>query len=411
MGKVIGEQEEIWLSIVVPVYNAESYLCRCVDSILAQTFKEFELILVDDGSGDCSGEICDEYAQKDRRVKVIHIGNGGSVTARKTGISFAKGKYIGFVDADDYIEPIMFEELLKSIKKCDADFIHTGYIEECPDSNNYIFEFEDGLFDLPQIEDREKFLTDYVLCAYKGRIRYSLWSKLFRRELITKCFLQLPEEQQLGEDLLCLCLCIMESKRILLRKHALYHYVVRISSLSHMPKEDFIIKNVELCHYIIGILKNYIGKFSKNMNQNICCYLVREFVGMIALVKNESIRIQCFYIKNIDRFRGMKIVLYGAGKVGQDYYAQICRYNDIKIAAWIDSDSKNCKFEYTEVLDISSLSKSEYELIIIAVKADGVAKEIENMLLGYGISRDKIFWESPSDILEDGLFMADKNFL
>ena len=85
MGKVIGEQEEIWLSIVVPVYNAESYLCRCVDSILAQTFKEFELILVDDGSGDCSGEICDEYAQKDRRVKVIHMSSLGNSIANRQG--------------------------------------------------------------------------------------------------------------------------------------------------------------------------------------------------------------------------------------------------------------------------------------------------------------------------------------
>ncbi|MGM0167266.1 hypothetical protein IGI39_002246 [Enterococcus sp. AZ135] len=114
------------ISIIVPVYNVEKYLNKCVDSILNQTFKDFELILVDDGSPDNSGLICDEYAKKDSRVKVIHKENGGLSDARNAGIDVAKGKYLGFIDSDDYISEDMYEFLYTNIVKEDADLSICG---------------------------------------------------------------------------------------------------------------------------------------------------------------------------------------------------------------------------------------------------------------------------------------------
>ncbi|EME8139564.1 glycosyltransferase, partial [Enterococcus faecium] len=99
------------ISIIVPIYNVEQYLRKCVDSILAQTFTDFEVILVDDGSPDNSGAICDEYAKLDSRVRVIHKENGGLSDARNAGIEIAKGKYLGFVDSDDFIDKDMYEIL------------------------------------------------------------------------------------------------------------------------------------------------------------------------------------------------------------------------------------------------------------------------------------------------------------
>ncbi|MGL5989242.1 glycosyltransferase family 2 protein [Cetobacterium sp.] len=101
----------IKISIIVPVYKVEPYLRKCIDSILAQTFKDFELILVDDGSPDSCGDICDEYAKKDKRIKVIHKKNGGQSSARNAGLDIAEGEYIGFVDSDDWIETDMYEIL------------------------------------------------------------------------------------------------------------------------------------------------------------------------------------------------------------------------------------------------------------------------------------------------------------
>lgn len=114
------------ISIIVPVYNVEKYLHKCVDSILAQTFTDFELILVDDGSPDNSGAICDEYEKKDERVKVIHKKNGGLSDARNAGIDAAQGRYFGFVDSDDYIENDMYELLYKNIIENSAEMSICG---------------------------------------------------------------------------------------------------------------------------------------------------------------------------------------------------------------------------------------------------------------------------------------------
>ena len=111
----------IKISIIVPVYNVEKYLRKCIDSILNQTFKDFELILVDDGSTDDSGKICDEYSLKDSRIKVIHKENGGQSSARNMGLDVAQGEYIGFVDSDDWIEKDMYEILYRNCKMKDGD--------------------------------------------------------------------------------------------------------------------------------------------------------------------------------------------------------------------------------------------------------------------------------------------------
>lgn len=407
MEKMIREEEKYLLSVVVPIYNAEPYLHRCIDSILAQTFKGFELILIDDGSVDNSGNICDEYMLQDKRIKAYHIKNSGSVVARKVGLAYACGKYIGFVDADDYIEPVMFETLLTSIEVSGADFIHTGYIEENLDSSSPVLGFEEGVIDLPQMEDRGKFLADYVLYAENKKICNSVWTKLFKRELIVKCFSQLPEEQQFGEDLLCLCLCILESKRILMRRCTLYHYVIRENSLSHISKEDFIIKNVGLCFCLVNILKKYYGIFDLYLKKCLCYYFARDYMGIIEMLNGKSIKMPFFYMKNIDRFRGLRIVIYGAGGVGQDYYSQFCRYPDIQIVAWIDSNWQKCQFEYAKVVSLSSLREDNYEKIIIAVKADVTAGKIETLLLEHGVPKDKIYWESPTNVLDAGLLCKE----
>ena len=115
------------LSIIVPVYKVEEYLDKCVKSILAQTFTDYELILVDDGSPDRCGELCEQWKAKDKRIKVIHKKNGGLSDARNAGIDICKGDYIGFVDSDDYISPKMFEILVRNMEKYHADISMCGY--------------------------------------------------------------------------------------------------------------------------------------------------------------------------------------------------------------------------------------------------------------------------------------------
>lgn len=124
------KQNECLISIVVPVYNVEKYLVRCLDSIINQSIREIEIILVDDGSTDISGDICDKYALQDERIKVIHKENGGLVSARQAGIKVASGQYIGFVDSDDWIESNMFQSLYKEAVLNNADAVAEGMLED-----------------------------------------------------------------------------------------------------------------------------------------------------------------------------------------------------------------------------------------------------------------------------------------
>lgn len=116
------------LSVIVPVYNVENYLSDCIDSILNQTYSNFELFLVDDGSPDRCGEICDEYAKKDTRIKVIHKENGGQGSARNRALDVASGDYIAFVDSDDYIEPNMYEVMIEALERTNSDMSLCGFI-------------------------------------------------------------------------------------------------------------------------------------------------------------------------------------------------------------------------------------------------------------------------------------------
>lgn len=115
------------ISVIIPVFKVEKYLSRCIESILNQTYTSIEVILVDDGSPDECGEICDMYAKKDKRVKVIHKENGGQGSARNAGLNVATGDYISFIDSDDWIDKDMYEELLLVAKKTDADIVEAGY--------------------------------------------------------------------------------------------------------------------------------------------------------------------------------------------------------------------------------------------------------------------------------------------
>ena len=124
------------ISVIIPVYNVEQYLSKCLDSVVNQTYKNLEVILVDDGSTDNSGKICDEFALKDNRIIVIHKSNGGLSSARNEGLKFAKGQYVGFVDSDDYIEIGMYEKLLEVSLKYGSDVVCSNYYRV---TNNKIY--------------------------------------------------------------------------------------------------------------------------------------------------------------------------------------------------------------------------------------------------------------------------------
>lgn len=170
----------MFFSVILPIYNVEKYLCECIDSILSQTFGDFELILVDDGSKDGSGKICDEYAERDNRIKVIHKENGGQASARNAGFDAAEGECIVFIDSDDFVVDISFlKTLYDKFKSSGSDIVlykHAKYFETLSKCD-YSFDF------VEKIENNDEILLELVKRdAYFGMA----WSKSFKREIAEK---------------------------------------------------------------------------------------------------------------------------------------------------------------------------------------------------------------------------------
>lgn len=224
------------LSIIVPVYNAEKYLDRCVNSIMHQTFQDFELILVDDGSMDASGKMCDEYGKKYTNIKIIHQMNGGIGSARNTGILNSTGEFIGFVDNDDFISPIMFENLIQVAIETNSDIVSCNHQK--------LYDFSEGR------SQSETLLTQYNIISYnpiqalhslyKGEnLQWLVWDKIFRRSLFENC---LFEKVVVMEDVLILPQLLYKSEKTTYLDAKFYFYYVRKGSTinSSLSFEKFI---------------------------------------------------------------------------------------------------------------------------------------------------------------------------
>lgn len=206
------------ISVIVPVYNVEPYLEKCLDSIIGQTYKDLEILVIDDGSTDRSGEICDNYAQKDKRIKVFHTENQGLSTARNLGLDHAKGEYIGFVDSDDWIEPDMYACLLKNAEQTSADIAECGVFLEYQNKT----------------EERKKQKAELtgekaVQALLLGKLNEGVWNKLWKRQ----CFdtIRFPQGR-VFEDVATTYIVFSSADHVIAIPESKYHYLKRKDSLS-----------------------------------------------------------------------------------------------------------------------------------------------------------------------------------
>lgn len=232
--------EQSLISIIIPVYNGEKYLRPCIDSILQQTYKHWELLLIDDGSKDTSGAICDEYAS-DPRISVVHKENGGQASARNQGVAMAKGEYISFVDCDDWIEADMYESMLQTMQEQQAEIIICGYLEEYMNRQKRVR--ADGKMVVYDV-------TEAVKLVLQGKIGSYLWSMLFRREVVQE---QMPNLNPY-EDHATIFKWISHAHRVVVLHQAFYHYRQLESSSLHIYNtrngNHFFMAIKERYHYI-----------------------------------------------------------------------------------------------------------------------------------------------------------------
>ncbi|WP_042199052.1 glycosyltransferase family 2 protein [Paenibacillus camerounensis] len=243
------------ISIIVPVYNAENYIDRCIKSIQNQTYSDFELILVDDGSNDNSFEICRKYSKTDQRIKLIRTENFGVSSARNEGLRIAKGEYVGFVDSDDWIEADMYEILIRNIIEFNADISCCNYYMNSDSSENTI-ENQEKYIEL--FNNVENCMNSFLERKIFGN---SVCNKLFSTKVINHDF---NESLAIGEDAIFLFESCLNSKKIISCNEAKYHYYVRIGSAT---KTSFSEKVFEILTFSDEIVKKVSNYCPENINK------------------------------------------------------------------------------------------------------------------------------------------------
>lgn len=382
------------ISIVIPVYNVDMYIETCIRSVINQTYRNLEIIMVDDGSTDRSGDICDYYAESDDRVTVIHQNNQGLVRARKTGLKKATGDYVANVDGDDWVEENYIEVMLNNIDG-DVDYVQCGFIYE--NSMNKKFATDYQTIELN--ENTRKQLYEAWLEDADEKLGSQMFNKLFKRELICRCYECVDDEYTQGEDLIAFTYYFAHASRIVLARECLYHYRIRENSLSHnkdgitlMFKED------RLTAYMYELIKKTYPDINIVTLNN---WVIRRKYNSINNCQSiKNIHLNKYIYPEAANLCNKKVVIYGAGNVGQDYVQQLSMYENIEIVLWVDKNWSQYSYEWRRVKSPQYIDECEFDCIIIAVLNEKVARTIiEELHNKYNIDSYKLNWEKPELIV------------
>ena len=248
------------LSIIVPVYNTGEYLHRCIKSVLEQTLSDIEIILVDDGSLDKSGEICDEYAKKDERVKVIHKENEGASVARNVGISISCGEYVGFVDSDDWIEKNMYENMIKKAKETDAEIVMCDAVtkyDNKPDEPDTITQIKESCV-LEKVD-----ISPGLLLELSG----SVWRCIYKLQFINDNKLKFQPHIAFSEDRIFNIQALGYTSKCAYIKEAYYNRYINKDSIVHKFHPDYFESIKEVHKYTNKALSDAWGNDEKYIQE------------------------------------------------------------------------------------------------------------------------------------------------
>lgn len=229
MGEVVRYNRRIdMFSIIIPVYNCERIIQKSISSIISQSFESWELILVDDGSKDNSGLICDKFSAQDSRIKTCHINNGGPARARNEGLELAKGQYILFVDADDFLEKDTLQKLYNIIENNKPELVIFSYYNDCimngTVQNNFVRRLKTGT-----CQSNQEFKQVYMDLDSRY-MTYPVWNKVYSRQLINDCQAFFPEDVHLAEDFVFNMRVYTAVQKVIMIDEPLYHYVFQASN-------------------------------------------------------------------------------------------------------------------------------------------------------------------------------------
>lgn len=388
------------ISIIIPVYQAENYLEECIKSVLAQTYVNIEIILVNDGSTDKSGAICDKYALLDNRIIVIHQENLGVTQTRKNAFLASKGEYIGFVDADDWIDTNMYQHLYDMMQEHQVEFVQSGILFEgevhartleCGRVGRYINK------------------SSVTNCSYRymhnsdsrsvAKISPHLWNKLFRREVLEQFLLVVPPEIRWGEDRACVYAAVPFIDSIYITDMASYHYRQHGASAVHLEQQlgEQSLNSLNLFyHHLCNLFETHQDKqlLLAELNE----YYKVKFVAALKNLLPQAIHIRYTdYEIPMRKLSGVnRIVVYGAGNVGQSYIQQLETMENMELVAIVDKMKCGTQYKGYQIVEPKDIVNLNYDKIMIAVLREEIANQIKTELMNeYKIEEQELLWCQP----------------
>ena len=361
------------ISVIVPIFNAEEYLDECICSIINQTYKNIEIILINDGSKDASLQICEKYKKLDNRIFVLNKENEGLVKARKDGASMAKGDYVTFLDADDWIDV----ETLDKCMKDKADIISYGLIEEYGYKISYKKnKIGAGYYNKEEIK---KYIVPKMLC-YENFFEFgvipNMGCKIIKRDLFLSEMKGISNSVTVGEDVDFLVGIIKKANSLVLRDDCYLHYRQHRES---MMKSYLSIESIR------QLYEDMIKKVEFNedeLKKQIDIYII-----FVLLLKRMDI---IFPILTDLHMLENNVAIYGAGGFGMSVYREVANNKKINKIVIIDKCWENLQNEHFKVYDKSILFENEVDKVIISILNSNVSKMIKTELIDMGINQNKI---------------------
>lgn len=376
------------ISVIITVYNVRNYMDICIKSVINQTYKNLEIILVDDGSTDGSGKKCEEWGERDRRIKIIHKENGGAVSARRAGVEAATGDYIGFVDADDWIEPDMYELMADMGIVENVDIVSVEDIREYEDGRSHVerIRLDEGIY------KGENFLNGILVnmidteTFFQWNIPMHGWQHLFKSGLLKRNQKLIDLRIRRGEDMLSALSCYIDAESAVLLKKPLYHY----RQVSDSAKNTATKRNLEgllyLTNRMLDISRNNLRQYDV-VEQEIhyCIFYTLLWSAYEICLTADSAELFPYGVP-----KHSKVAVIGAGAFGTRLYKRITELGFCEISNWVDSGWSTYQKRGLPVESFYKLNDIEFDYVVIAVLDGAMQKQIVEELKDKQIESGKI---------------------
>lgn len=387
---VIGLLEQVsnmegLVSIIVPIYAIDRYLGICIESIINQTYKNIEIILVDDGSKDRCAELCDLYAKKDERIRVIHKPNGGLVSARKAGLRQSNGQYITYVDGDDWIAPNFVEKLYNAALSCDADVVCAGFTRVLfTKSKQFLNDYPLGVYEGELLHA----LWGSMICSenfYRPAITTYVWNKLFIRDILLEPQLLVDDRISIGEDAAVTYPALYNSSRVIVIDNTDYHYRQREDSM--LKQSTSYADEAQKLLY----LYNYMGNWAKKTNPiHHVIHQVEDYLFATVIMRSGGRLIDDSYSTFDSKYFGKKVVIFSAGTFGQQLMKRFEETEHCTVVGWVDDDYWEYRRCCLDVDPIESIKELDFDYVLIAKADQYLADEIQARIMDFGVNPEKI---------------------